>query len=61
MARLLIYDAYENKGYTPMQALNENAPCPTSTGTTLPVREFRGNPASPTLWTTICGHGSVEP
>ena len=48
MARLLIYDAYENKVYT-YANLNENDPMPYSTGTTLRVREFRGKSASP-LW-----------
>ena len=52
MARLLIYDAYENKVYT-YANLNENDPMPYSTGTTLRVREFRGKSASRTLWTTI--------
>ena len=47
MARLLIYDAYENKVYT-YANLNENDPMPYSTGTTLRVREFRENlPAPP--------------
>ena len=41
MARLLVYDAYENKVYT-YSSLNENDPMPYSTGTTLTVREFRG-------------------
>ena len=40
MARLLIYDAYENKVYT-YANLNENDPMPYSTGTTLRVREFQ--------------------
>ena len=57
MARLLIYDAYENKVYT-YANLNENDPMPYSTGTTLRVREFRGKSASPTLWTTIA---AMEP
>ena len=52
MARLLIYDAYENKVYT-YTNLNENDPMPYSTLTTLRLREFRGKSASPTLWTTI--------
>lgn len=52
MARLLVYDAYENKVYT-YSSLRENDPMPYSTGTTLRVREFRGKSASPTLWTTI--------
>ena len=34
MARLLIYDAYENKVYT-YANLNENDPMPYSTGTTI--------------------------
>ena len=52
MARLLVYDAYENKVYT-YSSLNENDPMPYSTGTTLTVREFRGRSNSPVLWTTI--------
>ena len=52
MARLLIYDAYENKVYT-YANLNENDPMPYSTLPTLRLREFRGKSASPTLWTTI--------
>ena len=52
MARLLIYDAYENKVYT-YTNLNENDPMPYSTLTTLRLREFRGKSSSPTLWTTI--------
>ena len=47
MARLLIYDAYENKVYT-YANLNENDPMPYSTGTTLRVREFRGKSAANT-------------
>ena len=46
MARLLVYDAYENKVYT-YANLRENDPMPYSTGTTLRVREFRGKSASP--------------
>ena len=45
MARLLVYDAYENKVYT-YANLRENDPMPYSTGTTLRVREFRGKSAS---------------
>ena len=52
MARLLVYDAYENKVYT-YANLRENDPMPYSTGTTLRVREFRGKSGSPVLWTTI--------
>ena len=52
MARLLVYDAYENKVYT-YSSLSENDPMPYSTGTTLTVREFRGRSNSPVLWTTI--------
>ena len=40
MARLLIYDAYENKVYT-YNSLNENDPMPYSTERTLTLREFR--------------------
>ena len=60
MARLLIYDAYENKVYT-YANLNENDPMPYSTGTTLRVREFRGKSASPTLWTTIAAMEAWNP
>lgn len=52
MARLLIYDAYENKVYT-YNSLSENDPMPYSTGRTLTLREFRGKSNSPVLWTTI--------
>ena len=52
MARLLIYDAYENKVYT-YNSLNENDPMPYSTERTLTLREFRGKSGSPVLWTTI--------
>lgn len=52
MARLLIYDAYENKVYT-YNSLNENDPMPYSTNRTLTLREFRGRSNSPVLWTTI--------
>ena len=52
MARLLIYDAYENMVYT-YNSLNENDPMPYSTERTLTLREFRGKSGSPVLWTTI--------
>ena len=52
MARLLIYDAYENKVYT-YNSLNENDPMPYSTERTLTLREFRGKSGSPVRWTTI--------
>ena len=52
MARLLIYDAYENKVDT-YNSLNENDPMPDSTNRTLTLREFRGRSNSPVLWTTI--------
>ena len=52
MARLLVYDAYENKVYT-YNSLNENDPMPYSTNRTLTLREFRGKSNSPVLWTTI--------
>lgn len=48
MARLLVYDAYENKVYT-YSSLRENDPMPYSTGRTLTVREFRGKSNSPVL------------
>ena len=46
MARLLVYDAYENKVYT-YSNLRENDPMPYSAGRTLTVREFRGKSNSP--------------
>lgn len=52
MARLLVYDAYENRVYT-YSDLALSDPMPYSTGRTLTVGEFRGRSASPTLWTTI--------
>ena len=57
MARLLIYDAYENKVYT-YNSLNENDPMPYSTERTLTLREFRGKSGSPVLWTTIAAMGA---
>ena len=54
MARLLIYDAYENKVYT-YANLNENDPMPYSTGTTLRVREFRGKSAAASRWGMLSG------
>lgn len=52
MARLLIYDAYEDRVYT-YSNINENESMPYSYGTTLTVKEFRGKSGSNTLWTTI--------
>jgi hypothetical protein len=52
MARLLVYDAYENRIYT-YASINENDSMPYSYGTTLTVKEFRGKSGSNTLWTTI--------
>ena len=40
MARLLVYDAYENKVYT-YSNLSENDPMPYSAGTTLRPRNSR--------------------
>ena len=51
MARVLIYDAYDNQIYT-FDNLSESDPMPYSYGTTLTVQEFRGASGSPTLWTT---------
>ena len=51
MARILIYDPYDNEIYT-YPCLSENDPMPYSYGTTLSVGEFRGVSDSPTLWTT---------
>ena len=60
MARLLIYDAYENKVYT-YNSLNENDPMPYSTERTLTLREFRGKSGSPVLWTTIAAMEAWNP
>ncbi len=51
MAKLLLYDNYNNRILT--YTLNEDDAMPYSYGTTLKVREFRGSSDSPTLWTTI--------
>lgn len=51
LARVLIYDAFENQIYT-YENLNESDPMPYSANNTLTVREFRGASGSPTLWTT---------
>lgn len=51
MARILIYDRYEDEIYT-YNDLDENDPMPFSYNTTLKVKEFRGVSSSPTLWTT---------
>ena len=50
MARVYIYDSYDNKFFR--YNLSENDPMPYSTGTTLRVREFRGSSKSNVLWTT---------
>lgn len=52
MARLLIYDAYQNRVYTYADR-GENESMPYSYGSTLRVREFRGRSNSRTLWTTV--------
>lgn len=51
MARILVYDAYENRIYT--YERNENDSMPYSYGSTLRVKEFRGSSSSNTLWTTV--------
>ena len=50
MAKVFIYDSYENRLMT--YNLSESDPMPYATGSTLRVREFRGSSSSPTLWTT---------
>lgn len=50
MARVYVYDSYDNKFFR--YNLSENDPMPYSTGTTLRVREFRGSSKSNVLWTT---------
>lgn len=50
MARVYVYDSYDNRFFK--YTLNENDPMPYSYGTTLSVREFRGSSGSSVLWTT---------
>ena len=45
MAKLFVYDAFNNRFYT--YDLNENDPMPYSYGSTLKLREFRGSRAKP--------------
>ena len=51
MAKLMIYDRYEDEIYT-YRDLSENDPMPYTMNATLKVKEFRGVSSSPTLWTT---------
>lgn len=51
MARILVYNEYNNRMLT--YNLSESDVMPYAYGTTLRVREFRGSSSSPTLWTTI--------
>lgn len=50
MARIFVYDAYNNR--FERYNLNENDAMPYAYGNTMRVREFRGSSNSPTLWTT---------
>ena len=50
MAKILIYDAYNNRFLS--YNLSENDPMPYSYNNTLRVREFRGSSGSNVLWTT---------
>ena len=50
MAKLFVYDAFNNRFYT--YDLNENDPMPYSYGSTLKLREFRGSSGANVLWTT---------
>ena len=51
MAKLYVYDSYENRMLV-YNNLNENDPMPYSYGSTLSVREFRGSSNARVLWTT---------
>lgn len=51
MAKLLVYDQYENRFYT--YNLSENDSMPYSYGNTLRLREFRGSSNANVLWTTV--------
>ena len=50
MAKLFVYDAFNNRFYT--YDLNENDPMPYSYDSTLKLREFRGSSGANVLWTT---------
>ncbi len=50
MAKIFVYDQYENKMFT--YTLNENDTMPYAYGSTLKVKEFRGSSGSSVLWTT---------
>lgn len=50
MAKLYVYDAYNNRLLK--YNLSENDPMPYAYNNTMRVREFRGSSNSPTLWTT---------
>ena len=50
MAKLYVYDAYNNKLLK--YNLSENDPMPYAYNNTMRAREFRGSSNSPTLWTT---------
>lgn len=50
MAKLFVYDAFNNRFFT--YNLNENDPMPYSYGSTLKLREFRGASGANVLWTT---------
>ena len=50
MAKLYVYDAYNNKLLK--YNLSENDPMPYAYNNTMRVREFRGSSNSPTIWTT---------
>ena len=50
MAKIFVYDQYDNKMFT--YNLNENDTMPYAYGSTLKVKEFRGSSGSNVLWTT---------
>ncbi len=50
MAKIFVYDAYENRLMTFQRS--ENDPMPYSYGNTITVKEFRGSSSSSVLWTT---------
>lgn len=50
MAKVILYDVYQNQLQT--YTLGENDPMPYSYGRTMLVREFRGSSQSNVLWTT---------
>ncbi len=61
MARLLIYDAYENKVYTYANLNERTTPCPTAPAPPTAGAGSSGKICQPHPVDHHCGHGSMEP